>query len=101
MELATGRAYIKLFVTKVQKRTVGSVRRVPASEAKPHGLDYSPSLHGPDGEPLMGFCNAHPVKGRSGPGGKTGPTFDHTHGLKTVRPCEYKDAVLREKAIAP
>ena len=26
-----------------------AVRRVPASEAKPHGLDYSLTLHGPDG----------------------------------------------------
>jgi hypothetical protein len=24
-----------------------AVRRVPASEAKPHGLDYSLTLHGP------------------------------------------------------
>jgi len=54
------------------------------------------------------------VRGRSGPGGKTGSTFDHKHRLKTVRPYEYKDAatlladfwsavdaILREKGIAP
>jgi len=46
-----------------------AVRRVPASAAKPHGLDYSLTLHGPDSKRLMGFDNAHPVRGRSGPGG--------------------------------
>lgn len=91
-----------------------AVRRVPASEAKPHGLDYSLTLHGPDGERLVGFDNAHPVRDRSGPGGKTGPTFDHKHRQKAVRPYQYKDAatlladfwsavdaVLREKGIVP
>jgi predicted transcriptional regulator len=37
------------------------VTRVPASPEKPHGLDYSLTLHGPDGERLVGFDNAHPV----------------------------------------
>ena len=91
-----------------------AVQRVPASESKPHGLDYSLTLHGPDGERLVGFDNAHAVRSRSGPGGKTGPAFDHKHRLKTVRPYEYKDAatlladfwsavdaVLREKGIVP
>jgi hypothetical protein len=90
------------------------VRRVPVSEAKPHGLDYSLTLHGPDGERLVGFDNAHAVRSSSGPGGKTGPAFDHKHRLKMVRPYGYKDAatlladfwpavdaVLREKGIVP
>jgi hypothetical protein len=37
------------------------VRRVPVSTQKPHGLDYSLTLHGPDGERLVGFDNAHSV----------------------------------------
>ena len=91
-----------------------AVRRVPASGAKPHGLDYSLTLHGPDGERLMGFDNAHAVRSRSGPGGKPGSTFDHKHRLKVARPYKYKDvatlladfwsavdAVLRDKGIAP
>jgi hypothetical protein len=90
------------------------VHRVPASESKPQGLDYSLTLHGPDGERLMGFDNAHAVKGRSGPGGKIGTAFDHKHGQKAVRAYPYKDAatlladfwsavdaVLREKGIVP
>jgi hypothetical protein len=91
-----------------------AVRRVPVSAAKPHGLDYSLTLHGPNGERLVGFDNAHPVRNRSGPGGNIGSTFDHKHRLKTVRSYEYKDAatllvdfwsavdaVLREKGIVP
>src|ERR1700722_2678573 len=86
------------------------VRRVPPSKAKPHGLDYSLTLHGPDGERLVGFDNAHAVRNRSG--GKSGSAFDHKHRLGTVRPYEYQDAatlladfwsavdiVLREKGI--
>jgi hypothetical protein len=42
------------------------VRRVPITEGKPHGLDYSLTLHGPDGERLVGFDNAHRVSGRAG-----------------------------------
>ena len=37
------------------------VRRVPVTPEKPHGIDYSLTLHGPDGERLVGFDNAHPV----------------------------------------
>ncbi len=35
------------------------VTPVPASPDKPHGVDYSLTLHGPDGERLVGFDNAH------------------------------------------
>ena len=37
------------------------VTRVPVSQAKPHGIDYSLTLHGPGGERLVGFDNAHLV----------------------------------------
>ena len=88
------------------------VHRVPISESKPHGIDYSLTLHGPGGERLVGFDNAHTVRVSSGPGSKTSPAFDHKHRMKTVRPYEYKDAaalladfwsevdsVMREKGI--
>jgi hypothetical protein len=61
--------------------------RVPVSPEKPHGLDYSLTLHGPDGERLVGFDNAHPVA-RQKPGGPQ----DHRHRLRTIRPYEYQDA---------
>lgn len=58
-----------LVIDLARDQSLGPVR-CPAGEAKPHGLDYSLTLHGPDDERLMGFDNAHPVRGRSGPGGK-------------------------------
>jgi Family of unknown function (DUF6516) len=67
-------------------------RRVPVTEAKPHGLHYSLTLHGPSGERLVGFDNAHTVRKRAGPGGRQGAARDHQHRLKTVRPYAYRDA---------
>ena len=66
------------------------VRRIEPTQEKPHGLDYSLTLHDPAGERLVGFDNAHAVTG-SGPGGKR-QGWDHKHRLKTVRPYEYSDA---------
>lgn len=71
------------------------VTRVPVSPEKPHGsftgkaswLDYSLTLHGPSGERLVGFDNAHPV-GR----GKRGEPMDHRHRLQTVKHYAYEDA---------
>ena len=85
------------------------VTQVPASPEKPHGIDYSLTLHGPDGERLVGFDNAHPVKGQ-----QRGDSQDHRHGLRTITPYEYSDAatlmadfweavdaVLRERGVLP
>lgn len=85
------------------------VTRITASAEKPHGLDYSLTLHGPDGERLVGFDNAHPVGRR-----KRGEPQDHRHRLTTVRPYDYSDAaalladfwttvdaVLHERGVLP
>ena len=85
------------------------VTRVPTSPEKPHGLDYSLTLHGPDGERLVGFDNAHPA-GRQ----KRGKPQYHRHRLRTVKPYDYQDAatlladfwatvaaVLRERGVIP
>ena len=85
------------------------VTRVPASAEKPHGIDYSLTLHGPDGERLVGFDNSHLV-GRQ----KPGEAQDHRHRLRSIRPYEYRDAatlladfwatvdaVLRERGVIP
>jgi len=37
------------------------VKRVKADERKPHGLNYSLTLHDKSGERIVGFDNAHPV----------------------------------------
>ncbi len=68
------------------------VKRVPVAEEKPHGLDYSLTLHGPDGRRLVGFDNAHQVRASRGPGGRRRCPQDHRHRFKTIRPYDYKDA---------
>jgi hypothetical protein len=85
------------------------VTRVPVSAEKPHGVDYSLTLHGPDGERLVGFDNAHLV-GRQ----KRGAAQDHRHRLRTTGAYRYRDAatlladfwstvddVLRERGVIP
>lgn len=85
------------------------VTRVPASTEKPHGLDYSLTLHGPNGARLVGFDNAHPA-----PKQRRGDPQDHRHLLRTIRAYEYRDAatlladfweavdkVLRERGVIP
>ena len=85
------------------------VTRVSATPEKRHGLDYSLTLHGPNGERLVGFDNAHPV-GRQ----KRGQPQDHRHRIRTVKPYEYRnaaalladfwsevDAVLKERGVLP
>ena len=88
------------------------VRQVPVTRERPHGLDYSLTLHGKDNKRLVGFDNAHAVRQTRGPRGKVLSAFDHKHRLRTVRPYEYRDAaslledfwaevdkVLREKGV--
>jgi hypothetical protein len=88
------------------------VRRIKPTGDKPHGLDYSLTLHDAAGERLVGFDNAHAVAA-SGPRRKR-QVWDHKHRLKTVRPYEYTDAaallsdfwaavdaVLKERGIIP
>ena len=87
------------------------VRRVPVSAEKPHGLDYSLTLHDASGRRLVGYDNAHAV---SRARGRRVRSYDHKHRLKTVRPYAYRDAaalladfwrdvdaVLKEKGIIP
>src|SRR5437588_12578100 len=61
--------------------------RVPVSPEEPHGIDYSLTLHGPDGERLLGFDNAHPVGRR-----RRSQPQDHRHRLRTIRPYGHRDA---------
>lgn len=68
------------------------VKQVPVSAEKPHGLDYSLTLHDDRGRRLLGFDNAHAVKEGSGPGARTRIVFDHRHKGERVRFYDYKDA---------
>jgi Family of unknown function (DUF6516) len=63
-----------------------AVHHVAVTEQKPHGLDYSFTMHAPYGTRLVGFDNAHPVKGNRIVG------HDHKHRLRTVKPYAYRDA---------
>jgi hypothetical protein len=67
-----------------------TVKRVPVTPERPHGLKYSLTLHNEAGDRVVGFDNAHAVKGGSGPGAVTPAAHDHRHRLKSVRPYEYK-----------
>ena len=90
------------------------VVRSEVSPERPHGLDYSLTLHAPDGVRLVGFDNVHPVRERRGPATRRRAESDHRHGLRTIRPYEYRDAatlledfwrevdeVLRERGSLP
>jgi hypothetical protein len=68
------------------------VRAINPTPEKPHGLDYSLTLHDENGERLAGFDNAHPVRPVKGPSGKKRGKQDHRHRFRTVKPYDYKDA---------
>ena len=70
------------------------VVRTEVTPERPHGLSYSLTLHAPDGERLVGFDNAHPVRKRRGPGTRRRRESDHRHRLRTVGPYEYRDAAM-------
>ena len=102
-----------LFVDEVGHWVKFVVRRTAVTPERPHGLSYSLTLHAPDGDRLVGFDNAHPVKERRGPGTRRGEG-DHRHRLRAIRPYEYKDAatlledfwkevdgVLQERGLIP
>ena len=69
-----------------------AVRRVPPTPERPSGLKYSLTLHGPNGNRLMGFDNAHPVRKSRGPGRERLARSDHSHRLGTIRPYRFRDA---------
>lgn len=46
-------------------------KRVPVSSEKPHGLDYSLTLHDDRGARLLGYDNAHGIQEGPGPGART------------------------------
>jgi hypothetical protein len=85
------------------------VTQVPVSPEKPHGIDYSLTPHGPEGERLVGFDNAHPV-GRQ----RCRDPQHRRHRLRSIRPYDHRDAatlladfwetvdaVLRERGVIP
>jgi hypothetical protein len=70
------------------------IKRVAASDRRPHGLAYSFTLHDPAGKRLIGFDNAHGVT-RKGPRSAQGAATDHWHRIEddTGRAYAYTDAM--------
>jgi hypothetical protein len=68
------------------------VKRCPPSVERPHGLSYSLTLHGPRGERLVGFDNAHAARSSFGPAGKRKRPHDHRHRQGSLKPYEFRDA---------
>lgn len=68
------------------------VRRVPIDEARPHGIAYSLTLHGPSGVRVFGIDNAHVVRITDGPAGRKSMHRDHLHRREMVHPYRYQDA---------
>jgi hypothetical protein len=70
------------------------IKRVEATEKRPHGLSYAFTLHAPDGSRLVGFDNAHGVPARGSRFKRRPEANDHWHRTETDsgRPCAFKDA---------
>ena len=70
------------------------ISKVEAYDGKPHGLDYSFTLHGPDNRRLIGFDNAHSVPAKGARFKKRPKAMDHWHRTETDdgRPYAFKDA---------
>jgi predicted transcriptional regulator len=78
------------------------VTRVPVSHEKPHGMDYSLTLHGPDGERLVGFDNAHPVAKQRHGGPQDGVARERSDRMTTLRIgiASYEEMKARTMAVA-
>jgi len=55
------------------------IRRIDPTPARPHGLRYSFTLHGPEGTRLVGFDNAHAVAPLGSRYRKKTVATDHWH----------------------
>lgn len=66
------------------------VTRVPVSAEKPQGIDYSLTLHGPDGDRLVGLTMPIRLHGRSAATHRTTATGYGRSGLTSIatrQPC--------------
>ncbi len=70
------------------------IRRVKATDERPHGLSYSFTLHAPDGRRLIGFDNAHRVPAVGSRFKQAPQSSDHWHRTEKDpgRPYEFRHA---------
>ena len=71
--------------------SIKAVRIEPAG-ARPHGVNYSLCLFGPDDERIICFDNAHPVAIGRGPARRKADVSDHVHAGERIRPYAYTSA---------
>jgi hypothetical protein len=69
------------------------IKRVAASQERPHGLSYAFTLHAPDGTRLVGFDNAHGVPATGARFKPRPQARDHWHRTENDpgRPYAFKD----------
>jgi hypothetical protein len=70
------------------------IKRVAATNERPHGLTYAFTLHAPDGTRLVGFDNSHRVRVTGARFKRSPKPRDHWHRTKDDpgRPYDFKDA---------
>ena len=70
------------------------IRRVEPSAKRPHGLNYSFTLHGPDGTRLIGFDNAYRPPDSALRVKRRQTASDHSHRTEddSGRPYRFRDA---------
>lgn len=69
-----------------------TAKRIKPDANRPHGIDYSLTLHRASGERILGYDNAHPVVVTNNPGRKKNQKLDHKHTGKAIRDYGYTDA---------
>ena len=67
-------------------------KKVPPTEAKPFGIDYSLCLFTAKNERVIGFDNAHSVTTGKPPSRKREKRNDHKHEEEKVTPYAYSSA---------
>ena len=67
-------------------------RRVPADQGRPRGINYSLTLHGLNGNRIMGYDNAHSVRHNGAPAKACSVKYDHRHRREKIAPYDYTDA---------
>ena len=83
---------IEMFVDEKQSYlTRFRAKQIEPTKEKPHGINYSLTLHDPAGKRVLGYDNAHATKATDGPGGKKTQSQDHIHRYDTIRPYKFKD----------
>jgi hypothetical protein len=68
------------------------VKRVTPSPERPHGIEYSLTMHNSDNRRLVGFDNAHSVPRTKRSERDVSRVYDHRHRLSKAKPYQYENA---------